>query len=316
MNPEIRFRVSDDIYQKAEERAEEMGLAGPGAGRSAGVPLLARAALYDWLELSWPEEYPQLTQGSLRATARPQESLSRVAQATLKVTHQVREEARWNSAIDGERALPQLCQSILQCPPHQVPKAARPYLRLAPSGDLQGQVQLLDLVAHSEELTWAELEAFLKERQVARKETRAHWENHLQAWVLEKGSELLQARLEEGFDWFDLAEQEWAEYQVQMALQAESPLQRVQDQQSLRDDQEFHALLPDRQPNLPRIQLLRHYRGRLGPDSALRLSLVEGRSERTEARKRSASKPFRALLWQVDLPSGAFHSFLSHLELT
>ena len=312
MNPEIRFRVNDDIYSRAEEVAERLGFAGKDAGRSAGVPLLARAAFYDWLGLPWPQDLPQPLRASNREISlAPGEPGALVR---LTITHQVREGARWTSALEGDRALPLLCHTTLCCPPHELPVVVKPYVRLDDQGDLGGQLRLLDLMSLEERLTWEELERYLHDRIGARKSKRASgWEETLRQWALQSGSDWLKARLEEGFEWMDLGEQEWAQFQVDACLQGESPLQAVQDQQSLGQAQDFDALLPDRQPSWSRIQLLRTMRARLG-DEAIRLSLVQGHKERVEARRRSANRPFLALLWQVELPSGRGHSFMSHIE--
>lgn len=309
MNPEIRFRVSEEIYSRAESLSETFGFDREG-GRSAGVPLLARASLYRTLGIPWPDKLPKLPG---RDGADPsQEGHSRVC---LIVAHQVNAQARWEAALREDQAVPQMCRSELRAAPSEVPEGIRAYLELDGDGDLKASLNCPDLVSAAPQLTWQELDDYLSRRDGVRKKMRAkEWEAQLRDWVIGGGSEWVRALLEEDLDWLRPAEQEWAAEQIRPHVEAGIEIQPWQDLQSLAGDEDFQALIPDRQPSWARLQILRALRSQFGEPSPIRLQLVRGQSQQVRARQRSAGPTFLALLWQVSLPSGKCYGFLTHRE--
>lgn len=322
MNPEIRFRVQPEIYQLAEQRAHELGLSGPEAGRSAGVPLLARAALYQWLGLPWPGDLPQPHQASPaqpQTLALPQPNAGSLSQALapssvarLTVQYSYSESYRQSRLEETGEVLPRAAICVLSLDPQKASRELRRLLRLDTSGQLQGWLQLPELECEGP-LTPEHLEDFLRKRnQASPSLSRQAWEHNLASWSQSHGSELLRARLEEGFSWLALAEKEWMTWRLLEALGESVEFEELRAEQSLAHPHWVHALYPDREPDLERIQLLRVMRGKTGDISGLRLSLVGGTKDHVESRKRTSSTSFKALLWQLETPTGSSLGLLSH----
>ena len=310
MNPEIRFRVHPDIYQMADHRAEELGLSGADAGRSAGVPLLARAALYQWLGLPWPEDLPRPQIGLVPHTSlAPQDG-----RATLTVHHSLSESYRRECLEQRGVALPSATTSVLLLDPSRLPRELRRCLRLEGNGQLAGLLHLPELESEGE-VSPELLTEFLRQRQQPVPLQKAEdWEHTLASWSEEHGSELLRARLEEGFSWLAVAESEWMRWRIQKAVGEELELEELRAEQSLAGEPWVHSVYPDREPPLERIQLLRAMRQQSSSIEGLRLSLVRGTRDRIDSRKRSSGEPFRAILWQLATPSSRQLGLLSHSD--
>lgn len=308
MNPEIRFRVHPDIYQLAEHRAQELGLSGADAGRSAGVPLLARAAFYQWLGLPWPEDLPRPQSGPP-----PQSSLAPAAgNSRLTVHHSLSETYRQQCLEQQGVALPSATTTVLELDPRSLPRELRRCLRLDSTGQLSGLLHLPEL-AWDGPVTAQGLAEFLAARQPSRPlQSVQEWEHTLASWAQKEGSELLRARLEEGFSWLPLAESEWMRWRILEAVAEPLDLEELRAEQSLAGESWVHSLYPEREPTLERIQLLRAMRNRSQGVTGLRLSLVSGTRDRIESRKRISGEPFDALLWQLETPSGHQLGLLSH----
>lgn len=299
MNPEIRFRVSPEIHSLAEQRAEELGLSGAGAGRSAGVPLLARAALYQWLGLPWPEDLPR----PLSVPMSPHPS-----RAQLSVHHSWSDNYRRQVLFETGQALAETAVTQLELEPQGLSRRLKQCLRLEPSGGLRGTLYVPELQCDGP-LQVEELDAFLQS-QAALPDPR-QWEHSLASWSQEHGSELLRARLEEGFAWLNLAESEWMVWRIQEAA-GSCGAEPLRAEQSLAGQDWVHSVYPDREPALERIQLLRQMRSRCADLGGLRLTLVRGTRDRIESRRRTAGAPFLALLWQLYTPAGQSLGVLTH----
>jgi hypothetical protein len=310
VNPEIRFRVHPDIYRMADHRAQELGLSGAEAGRSAGVPLLARAALYEWLGLPWPDDLP-------RPLASPPTQTSLApgsGKAHLTVHHSLTESYRRECLEQRGAALPSATTTVLELDPRNLPRELRRCLRLDGSGQLTGLLYLPDLECNGI-LTASTLTDYLaRQRSLRPLQNAQEWEHTLASWAQREGSELLRARLEEGFCWLPLAELEWMRRQILESVGQSIELEDLRAEQSLAGEDWVHSLCPEREPSLERIQLLRAMRERCSAVSGLRLTLVRGSRDQIESRKRMTGPPFTALLWQLETPSGRQLGLLSHLS--
>ncbi|MBS2035911.1 hypothetical protein JST97_13060 [bacterium] len=306
MNPEIRFRVQPEIYQMADRRAQDLGLSGAEAGKSAGVPLLARAALYQWLGLAWPEDLPRPKEGPPRVL--PQ------GQACVTVHHSLSENYRRLCLEVQGQALPAACVTMLELDARSAPADIRRCLRLDEEGRLSGTLHLLEWETEGP-VDLQQLNRFLAERGANCSPLEAgEWQQMLASWSQEHGSELLRARLEEGFSWLALAEQEWLDWRIQQALGERLSFEELRAEQSLAGPDWVHSLYPDREPSLERIQLLRGIRLKCQEIPGLRLALVKGSRERIESRRRTSEPPFTAVLWQLHSPTGRQIGLLSHIS--
>lgn len=194
MNPEIRFRVPDEVYALAAERAERLL-----GDSSRAVSNLARGALYRALGLK--TDVPELD----RPPSAPE--------IVVRVKHGVAEEFRRLRALEG-LPIPAVTTTELRFPPGKLPKALQPLLELDAEGQAGVRLQLDRLKSASEKTTAAELLAALEARRQA--------DQRLEDWADEHGSALVRARREEGFAWRDLARLEYARRQP--GLEGFSPL--------------------------------------------------------------------------------------------
>lgn len=306
MNPEIRFRVQPEIYGLAEQRAQDLGLAGADAGKSAGVPLLARAALYQWLGLAWPEDLPKPRQGPLPARGQ--------GQAWVTVHHCLSETYRRQCLDTQGLALPAATTTVLEVDARTTPLDIRRCLRLDQEGRLSGSLHLPEWETEGP-IDLLQLTRFLADRQAAAVPLDSgEWKQMLASWAEDQGSELLRARLEEGFAWLALAEQEWLHWRIEQALGEPVVFEELRAEQTLAGPDWVHSLYPDHEPDLDRIQLLRKVRQRCQDIPGLRLVLVRGCRERIESRRRSSEAPFSALLWQMHSPGGRQLGLLTHIS--
>ncbi len=304
MNPEIRFRVQPDIYDLADRRAQELGLAGAEAGKSAGVPLLARAALYQWLGLAWPDDLPKPKEGPRPVT---------LAQGTARVTvhHSLSEEYRRQCLEVQGLALPSSATTVLEIDARTAGTEIRRSLLLDEEGRLSGALHLPEWETEGS-INLAQLSQYL----AARNKTAepGQWQQTLASWAQDQGSELLRARMEEGFSWLTLAEHEWLHWRIQQAAGEAVTFEELRAEQSLAGPDWVHSLYPDREPSLERIQLMRRLRQKCQDIPGLRLALVRGSRERIESRRRTSEPPFAALLWQLHTPTGRQLGLLSHFS--
>jgi hypothetical protein len=306
MNPEIRFRVQPDIYELADRRAQDLGLAGAEAGKSAGVPLLARAALYQWLGLAWPEDLPKPKAG-------PPPTRAGQGQARVAVHHCLSENYRRQCLETQGLALPAASTTVLELDARKAGPDIRRCLRLDEEGRLSGTLHLPEWETEGP-IDLPQLTQFLAERGAgAAPLNPQEWQQMLASWTQESGSELLRARLEEGFSWLSLAEHEWLHWRIQQALGETLSFEELRAEQSLAGPDWVHSLYPDREPSLERIQLLRNIRQKCQDVPGLRLVLVRGSRERIESRRRTSEPPFAALLWQLQSPGGRQFGLLSHI---
>lgn len=304
MNPEIRFRVQPEIYELADRRAQDLGLAGAAAGKSAGVPLLARAALYQWLGLAWPDDLPKPKEGPLPVTLAP-------GKTRVTVHHSLSEDYRRLCLDSQGLALPSSATTVLEVDARTAGPEIRRSLRLDEDGRLGGALHLPEWETEGA-ITMQQLDEYLAARNRAMEP--GEWQQTLASWAQEHGSELLRARMEEGFSWLTLAEHEWLHWRIQQAAGEALAFEELRAEQSLAGPDWVHALYPDREPSLDRIHLLRRLRQKCQDIPSLRLALVRGSRERIESRRRTSEPPFAALLWQLHTPTGRQLGLLSHFS--
>lgn len=306
MNPEIRFRVQPEIYQLAEEKARELGLFEADAGRSAGVPLLARAAFYDWLGLNWPDQLP-------RPKTHRLQQLSEAPRAKLTVQHSWSQRYRLECLQERGLALPLSATVEFEVDPARLSRTLRRQLKLGDDGRLSGLLCLPELESDGE-LTLERLEEYLASSGVVQtKLDLGQWEQLLASWAQQNGSALLRARLEGGFNWLQQAENEWLEAKVRELSGSQARLEHLRAEQSLQGEPFVHTVVPDREPDLESMQLLRANRERAQGVPGLHLSLVRVQKVQIESRQRNSQEDYRALLWSLCTPAGSRPGVLLHL---
>jgi len=183
VNPEIRFRVPDDVYALAAERAERLL-----GDSSRAVSNLARGALYRALGLR--TDVPDLEL--------PRES----PEVSVRVRHRVAEEFRRRQALRGGAPVPAVATTELRFAPGSLPEGLHDHLELDSEGRASVRLELDQLSSARETASLEEVLQALEARQVGRQ--------RLKEWAEQHGSALVRARRQEGFDWEALARLEYA----------------------------------------------------------------------------------------------------------
>jgi len=279
VNPEIRFRVQPDIYELADRRAQDLGLA-------------------------WADDLPKPKEGPLPVTLAP-------GKTRVTVHHSLSEDYRRQCLDSQGLALPSSATTVLEVDARTAAPEIRRSLRLNEDGHLAGSLHLPEWETEGA-VTLQQLGQYLGARNRAAEP--GEWQQTLASWAQENGSELLRARLEEGFSWLALAEHDWLRWRIEQAAGETLAFEELRAEQSLAGPNWVHSLYPDREPSLERIQLLRRLRHNCQDIPGLRLTLVKGARERIESRSRSSESPFAALLWQLHTPTGRQLGLLSHFS--
>lgn len=296
MNPEVRFRVPSQIYDLAQEESERMGLE-TGKGRSTGVSKLARGAFYAALKLPLPRELR-----GLKLFAKAAE-VPEGMHITVTVHHRVSSRYRRAQAIENGVRIPLRATTVLRFAPGElpdfleelveVPEDGLPQAELNLEGDLSPRPELLgELISESHEATLEELERALAESEQRRQEReqrrrqrdqqQQHGTEELAQWARQHGSPLLQARLEEGFEWLDLAHWEYA--QALLAELGVEDYERVQGLTALGGSPTPQLQLqPSTEPSLASIQALRHWRQKVGDRADVQLVIGQRKQQSFEA---------------------------------
>lgn len=319
MNPEVRFRVPPTVYELAEQRSDELGLSGA-RGRSGGVSELARAGLYLLLRLPLPVDAHQL-QGQrfedLRLARRSLEGDE--TRVSLRVLHRVEPEVRRRSVLELGQPIPALATTRFEFVPGEVPAELSDWFQLTESGHPVGELDLSGgalavgtLVADAPEATLEELLRVVRdlnhrksrdrERGERRERLRQEGERELGAWVERHGSPHVRALFEEGFDWLERAEREYAE--ARLARLGVGDVRAVSSTQSLTSQSQGQSqapvLAPVSRPSFESIERLRSIRGRLAEEADLSISLVHRPDDDAEL-----------VLIAVGVPTGTAVHFVS-----
>lgn len=324
MNPEIRFRVPSEVAQLAEKKARELGLE-RGRGRTGGASQLARGALYTALGLALPGDLHQLQQGAFQ-DVRDARDHYRQEPGQLKVTvhHRVDPEYRKSQALKQNTPVAARATTVFSFEQGELPDFLVPYIVLTQDGyphaslNLEGRLSprpgvLGELVSAQKECHLAELQNCLSELRRA-KQQRQEQEERLQQqqkrgeqiladWTTRHGSELLQARREEGFDWLELACQEYCQSRL-AELGIEQSVQ-VSKTVSLADgSRTYTRIRPQAEPSLESIRRLKQLREL--QDSGIHFDLVTCRSPE--------GRPLEAVQVRLQTPLGERHTYLTELH--
>lgn len=260
-------------------------------GRTGGVSELARGALYCALDLALPGDLHELQQETF-ARVRGRRSALDSGGLRVEVHHRVDLEFRKKEALRRGRPVAARATTSFDFEVGRLPHFLAPYVLLSDEGypfvelNLEGPLSprtrsVGELVSATDQATLEELERTLKlvqraeqdrlNRSKAREERRLKGEEILRKWADRNGSELLQARLEGGFEWVTLAAEEHALHHLARLGVAE-PV-RVKTTTSLEArEAPYYNLRPQQEPTLQSMRRLDELRP--AEDAALRFSIV------------------------------------------
>jgi hypothetical protein len=276
MNPEVRFRVPKHVHQLAQQKAAELGLRTT-RGKTGGASELARGALYTYLGLGLPGDLSQLEQKGfdhIRATVHSENDED--PSLLVTVHHRIDPEFRKRRALEKGCAVPVRGTTEFRFPQGELPHFLVPYISLTDRGvpfatiNLEGALSprrhsVGELTSAQDTTTLGELEACLKQirqkrdaRQREEQERAGRLEKGrriLEKWVQTHGSELLKARHSGGFNWLELACEEYAlEHLRQLGL---SELARLPTTHSLEASKpRFQNVTPQQEPKLESLKNL------------------------------------------------------------
>ncbi len=315
MNPEVRFRVPPNVYQLAEQRSDELGLTGA-KGRSGGVSELARAGLYVLLKLPLPTDVHHLQAQRFEDVRLARRGLEgEEGRIGLRVLHRVDPEVRRRSVLERGEPIPAQATTRFEFAPGEVPAELGSWFQLTESGLPVGEIDLTGgalavgaLVTSAPEATLEELLVVIREvnarrardreRGQRRERQRASGEAELAEWLVAHGSPHARALREEGFDWVERAEREFAE--ARLARLGVADVRVISSTQSLVSQSESALLVPVARPSLESIERLRSIRARLAGEAGLEISLVARPDDDAEL-----------VLIAVSVPTGTAVHFLS-----
>lgn len=275
MNPEIRFRVPNHVFDLAQETASELGLRSH-KGKTGGASELARGALYVFLGLGLPAGLTELAAKDFERVKanRPDQYDGSDPHMVVTVHHRVNPEYRKQRALHDKQQVPARMTTELRFPQGELPHFLIPYIVLTEKGmpyanlNLEGALSprkhsIGTLVSAGEKVTLSELERCLQQiekKKLEQARTREEREKKLERgtkilreWALAKGSGLLKARLTGDFDWLELAADEYARaYLENLGFR---DLQRLATTHTLESSNlEFRDVQPQREPQLSTIQ--------------------------------------------------------------
>lgn len=264
MNPEIRFRVPQHVWDLANETAEKYGLSEQ-KGKTGGASQFARGALYTALGLALPHDLHQMqsqTYASVRQ-ARAEAELAGPARLRVEVHHRIDPNFRKISVLQNGRPVAARTTTVLEFSQGELPDFLVPYVALSEHGlpratlNLEGKLSprrhpLGELVSAGECCTLNELAACLaglksikaqKARRSEEHETRGQRGTEiLRRWTTQHGSELLKARLDGGFSWSDLAQEEYAAHRLaELGIKKAVPISILAAKLGLGERLKLHA---------------------------------------------------------------------------
>ena len=275
MNPEIRFRVPNHVFDLAQETASDLGLSSR-KGKTGGASELARGALYVFLGLGLPNGLTELAARDFERVKanRPDQFDTSDPHLVVRVHHRVDPEYRKEKALKDKQQVPARVTTELRFPQGELPHFLIPYVALTEKGvpyanlNLEGSLSprkhsLGTLISAGEKVTLSELELCLQQiekKKLEQARTRQEREKKLERgtkilreWALAKGSGLLKARIEGDFDWLELAADEYARaYLRNLGFQDLALLTTTHTLESA--NLEFRDVQPQREPQLSTIQ--------------------------------------------------------------
>lgn len=236
MNPEIRFRVPQHVWQLASTTADRYGLSEQ-KGKTGGASQFARGALYTALGLALPPDLHQMQSQSYAAVrhARQESEQGGSHRLRVEIHHRIHPDFRKDSVLKSGRPVAARTTTVLEFAQGELPDFLIPYVVLSEQGlpraelNLEGPLSprrhsLGELISSGEHCTLEELALCLaslkgvkaqKARRAQEFETRGkRGEEILRRWVGSHGSELARARLQGGFAWLELAQEEYAAHRL------------------------------------------------------------------------------------------------------
>lgn len=296
MNPEIRFRVPKHVHELAESKANEYGLK-RGKGRTGGASELARGALYTALGLSVPGDLHSLQQQAFEQVRQVRQGFSKQpGLLRVEVHHRVDPDYRKIKALKEQRAVAARATTVFEFEQGELPDFLVPYVVLTEDGfpyaslNLEGSLSprrkaLGELVCATTECSLDELQGWLKKHRAAQAEKQRRTEQLeqrkqkgeaiLARWSENNGSPLLRARKSEGFEWLELASDEYARALLRdLGVDQALP---VSTTTSLMEEQPAYDIRPQTQPGLESIERLKQLRQ--SGDDTIRFELVTYRKK-------------------------------------
>lgn len=250
MNPEIRFRVPQHVWELASATADRYGLSEQ-KGKTGGAAQFARGALYTALGLALPADLHQMQSQSYAAVrqARQQAEQGGPSPLRVEVHHRIHPDFRKESVLKSGRPVAARTTTVMEFAQGELPDFLVPYVALSEQGlpraelNLEGSLSprrhaLGELISAGEHCTLEELALCLgslkglkaqKARRSQEYETRGkRGEEILRHWVASHGSEVARARLQGGFSWLELAQEEYAAHRLrELGLGSAVPHSRV-----------------------------------------------------------------------------------------
>ena len=236
MNPEIRFRVPQHVWDLANQTAERYGL-NEQKGKTGGASQFARGALYTALGLALPADLHQMQSQTFAAVREARQDAEAASPGRLRVEvhHRIHPDFRKDSVLKSGRPVAARATTVLEFAQGELPDFLVPYVVLSEYGvpkaelNLEGPLSprrhsLGELISSGRHCTLEELATCLaglkgikaqKARRSQEFETRGkRGEEILRRWSTSHGSELLKARLQGNFSWLGLAQQEYAVHRL------------------------------------------------------------------------------------------------------
>ena len=292
MNPEIRFRVPTHVLELAKSKAEDLGLETK-SGRTGGVSEFARAALYSSLGLALPSDMHHLQQEAFaRVRSVRKAQTNSPVKLRVDIHHRVDDKFRKAEALRRGVNIPSRQTSVFEFPQGELPHFLVPYLTVCDQGipyveiNLEGRLSPRphaqgELVTAQEHATLVELDAALKRirrEKAKRKRELAEREEHLRLgqsklkiWSQIHGSELLRARIDNGFEWVSLANREHAELHLR-SLEIEDFVPLELSVTLAPSQSPYRNVRPQTEPTLASIEALQTFQEM--EETGLKFSLV------------------------------------------
>jgi hypothetical protein len=247
MNPEIRFRVPQHVWDLASQTAELWGLSEQ-KGKTGGASQYARGALYTALGLALPHDLHQMQSQSYATVRQARQSTDLAGAPRLKVEvhHRIHPDFRKSSVLKAGRPVAARTTTILEFAQGELPEFLIPYVALTEQGvpkaalNLEGKLSprrhsIGELVSAGETCTIEELAACLNRLKAVKAQRARRSQEHearsqrgteiLRRWTTQHGSELLKSRLAGGFSWSELAQEEYAAHRLkELGLKSAVPL--------------------------------------------------------------------------------------------
>ena len=175
----------------------------------------------------------------------------------MEIHHRIHPDFRKDSVLRAGRPVAARATTVMEFGQGELPDFLVPYVTLSEQGlpraelNLEGKLSprrhpLGELISAAPQCTLDELAACLSRAKAHKAQRARRSQEHearslrgqeiLERWVARHGSELLRARLAGGFDWSELAQEEYAAHRlIELGLKTAAPLQAVAHSLGLRE---------------------------------------------------------------------------------